>query len=327
MASGRHAFCSWCGSRFGSRDPWPRTCTHCRHVTFLNPLPVAVLVQPVDDGVLLIRRGEPGRGHGELALPGGFIERGETWQDACARELLEEANITIDPLTIEQFKVSSTPDGFLIVAGRAPMLRERDLPPFTPTAESLERVVIRTPQRLAFSMHEEVVREVLPKLVALPGETVLQFEVDHLKVRLGAPMHTVAQRTPPRQFKEVERIPVVTQAPHTTTLWFPGLQNDLADREGLGGPVVISVRRLRGVNTLDEVRSFFAHESGIVLGQEHLATREVAAGLVVHIDLGSAGVTSGNTFTFVISNRRPKETLSFGPTHWLQFDWSTLTIS
>lgn len=42
--------------------------------------------------VLLIRRGHPPF-KGKLALPGGFVEIGETVEEACRRELMEETGI------------------------------------------------------------------------------------------------------------------------------------------------------------------------------------------------------------------------------------------
>jgi 8-oxo-dGTP pyrophosphatase MutT (NUDIX family) len=128
-------------------------------MSFVNPLPVAVLVVPVESGVLVIRRGiEPQLG--ELALPGGFIDLGETWERAAARELHEETGISIDPASIRHFRTVSPPDGkLLLVFGQAPPMRERELPPFEPSLETLERLVVDAPRELAFPTHTEVLAE------------------------------------------------------------------------------------------------------------------------------------------------------------------------
>lgn len=143
-------------------QPWPRRCSQCTNVSFQNPLPVAVLLLPVDAGVLVIRRGiEPRRG--QLALPGGYIEMGESWQAAAARELYEEAGVTIDPATVREFRVRSAPDGTVLIFGQGPAFRTTELPPFIPTPEASERVVLTELQELAFPLHTQVVKEFLGK--------------------------------------------------------------------------------------------------------------------------------------------------------------------
>ena len=49
--------------------------------------------------VLLIRRGHPPYA-GSYALPGGFVEIGETVEEACRREALEETGIKVDVLRL-----------------------------------------------------------------------------------------------------------------------------------------------------------------------------------------------------------------------------------
>lgn len=49
--------------------------------------------------VLLIKRGNPPF-QGHYALPGGFVDVGETVEDACRRELMEETGVKAGKLTL-----------------------------------------------------------------------------------------------------------------------------------------------------------------------------------------------------------------------------------
>jgi ADP-ribose pyrophosphatase YjhB (NUDIX family) len=120
-----------------------------------NPAPVSVLLVPVDRGVLVIRRNIPPVGR--LALPGGFIDFGETWQAAGAREVREEAGLTIDPAGVRHLRTVSPPDGSVVlIFGVAPPVR--DLGAWEPNAEVLERLVVNEPVDLAFPTHTDVLR-------------------------------------------------------------------------------------------------------------------------------------------------------------------------
>jgi ADP-ribose pyrophosphatase YjhB (NUDIX family) len=153
----QHSFCSYCGRPFSERNQgWPRVCEYCHSTTYRNPLPVVLVVQPVDDGLLVIRRAAAPR-KGQLALPGGFIEIHETWQHAAARELQEETGVIINPAEIVDFGVRSTNDGYLLVFGMGPPLRSRSLPEFGLSRESSERLVVNQPVELAFPLHTEAV--------------------------------------------------------------------------------------------------------------------------------------------------------------------------
>lgn len=152
----QHSHCSFCGSPFSDGQRWPRVCATCSSTTYRNPLPVVLTLLPVDDGLLLIRRGAAPR-QGQLALPGGFIELGESWQQAAARELAEEAGVRVSPDQVEDFGARSTHDGYLLVFGLGPQVRASDLPAFVPNKEAGARVVIDAPVELAFPLHTEAV--------------------------------------------------------------------------------------------------------------------------------------------------------------------------
>lgn len=70
-----------------------------------NPYPTVDIIVEKNDGVVLIRRKNPPYG---WALPGGFIEYGESAEEAAVREAKEETNLEID--LKELFHVYSAPD-------------------------------------------------------------------------------------------------------------------------------------------------------------------------------------------------------------------------
>ncbi len=69
-----------------------------------NPVPTVDIIIALGDGIVLIERANPPRG---WALPGGFIDYGESAEDAAVREALEETGLRLEGLT--QFRVYSDP--------------------------------------------------------------------------------------------------------------------------------------------------------------------------------------------------------------------------
>lgn len=93
-------FCTQCGAahlRASSAQEF--ICPSCGFRHFINPIAaVAVILANADGEVLLIRRArDPGRGL--LGLPGGFVDVGETAEEALRREIEEEVHLRVSELT------------------------------------------------------------------------------------------------------------------------------------------------------------------------------------------------------------------------------------
>ena len=68
--------------------------SHCQFVDYINPKIIAASVATKGDKILLCRRAiDPRKGF--WTLPAGFMEVGETVEDAAKREAREEANADI----------------------------------------------------------------------------------------------------------------------------------------------------------------------------------------------------------------------------------------
>ena len=73
-------------------------------MSFKNPVPTVGIIIEQDGGIILIERKNPPYGG---ALPGGFVDYGESLESAACREALEETGLIVDLLG--QFHTYSDP--------------------------------------------------------------------------------------------------------------------------------------------------------------------------------------------------------------------------
>ena len=83
-----------------------RKCPHCgaEIEVYKNPVPTVDIIIAIDRGIVLIKRKNPPFG---WAIPGGFVDYGESIEDAAVREAKEETNLDVE--LIGQFHTYSEP--------------------------------------------------------------------------------------------------------------------------------------------------------------------------------------------------------------------------
>lgn len=95
-----HPFCSRCGAESAPAEAgWKRVCANCGAEHFPRTDPVAIMLAVKDDQCLLGRQASWPAGFWSALA--GFVEPGETVEQAAARELKEEAGIIADPSKAE----------------------------------------------------------------------------------------------------------------------------------------------------------------------------------------------------------------------------------
>jgi ADP-ribose pyrophosphatase YjhB (NUDIX family) len=104
-------YCSNCGTRVVEKTPAGDTrlryvCDACDTVHYQNPKIVAGCIPTLDNRLLLCKRAIEPR-YGLWTLPAGFMENGESTEQAAVRETLEEACAAVDNL--ELYGVFSIP--------------------------------------------------------------------------------------------------------------------------------------------------------------------------------------------------------------------------
>ncbi|MCG8653749.1 MAG: NUDIX domain-containing protein [Pirellulales bacterium] len=88
-------FCPRCAAANAHIGSVPYRCVQCGYTNFFGPVAaVAAIVVDQENRLLLVRRAkDPQKGF--WGLPGGFVDRFESAEDAIVREVLEETNLQV----------------------------------------------------------------------------------------------------------------------------------------------------------------------------------------------------------------------------------------
>ena len=94
----RHRFCAQCGGDTKlAKGGWQRNCTACEASHFPHTDPVTIMLVE-HEGRLMLGRGL-GWPEGRFSALAGFVEPGESIEEAVAREVLEEAGVRVRDVT------------------------------------------------------------------------------------------------------------------------------------------------------------------------------------------------------------------------------------
>lgn len=86
--------CPACGTENNAVGSVPFRCANCDYANFFGPV-AAVGGLIINQGQLLLVRRARDPGKGKWGLPGGFVDRNETIEEALAREVMEEVGLEL----------------------------------------------------------------------------------------------------------------------------------------------------------------------------------------------------------------------------------------
>ena len=155
-------FCSNCGAAVTLRVPpgdnLPRhVCGACHTIHYQNPKIVAGCIPEWSDRILLCRRAIEPR-YGLWTLPAGFMEKGETIEQAACRETWEEARAEVEITGLYTvFSIPHISQVYLMFRATMPAAR------FDNGPESLEVALFREEQipwgEIAFAVMRETLKQ------------------------------------------------------------------------------------------------------------------------------------------------------------------------
>ena len=109
----KHQFCSVCGTpSLVAEAGWKRVCPACEAFHFPRTDPVVIML-PVRDGRCLLGR-QAAWPKGRFSALAGFVEPGETIEEACAREVKEETGLVVTDVAYRASQPWPWPNSLMI---------------------------------------------------------------------------------------------------------------------------------------------------------------------------------------------------------------------
>ena|SRR5579885_2771020 len=162
----KDSHCSYCGARFTEQKAWPRKCFICWNESYKNPIPIVVGLVTVHErptrtvaqcGWLIEQRNiEPQKGG--WALPSGYVNFNESWEDAIVRELQEEVGLVTKPEDWEVVEIQKSAQGNMLIFCAHRIGVYRNEIKFEPNEEvsAIEFPILPEHRELCFPSHNDV---------------------------------------------------------------------------------------------------------------------------------------------------------------------------
>ncbi len=155
-------YCPNCGASLPdiTQDMDSITCSACGFTIYFNPSPAVGVIITKDNKLLLAQRKfKPFAG--DWDLPGGFVDIGESPQQASVRELKEEADLEIKVLEY----ISAYPDRYqqypTLVMGFSAEIISGEIEPHDDVAKLKWFSINKLPDNIAFASINRIIKDFL----------------------------------------------------------------------------------------------------------------------------------------------------------------------
>ncbi|MGC8872830.1 MAG: GNAT family N-acetyltransferase [Chloroflexia bacterium] len=185
-------YCPQCGHEMEHRQQAGRVrdvCTACGFVYYYNPVPGVAAIIEHQGGLVLVRRREPPQAGG-WCFPAGFMEAGESSEEATIRECAEETGLQVAVgELVGVYSFDDEPQGGIVIFYTARVVGGQ----LRPGDDAQEVRIFPLPEmpRLAFRTHREALerwkRDRERLLERFPEETAVLEPIPGVYIRRARP--------------------------------------------------------------------------------------------------------------------------------------------